>query len=339
MTVTILSEQVDLSEARLENDVLRGVVLIRAGMSKNRKHYSESVLRQSVPHFDGAKAYNGHAPNQPVTNITGWYSNPRYDEDKKAIIADRHFAPTQAGRDVKALVAEITDGRAPATLAGLSINAVGRVKASKFADGDGQEVESISSAESVDDVSNPAAGGTYLAASADDGLTARLFAEMTYEEFLEARPDYTERLRKDFKRVRQEETLKSAEAETQRVTTELAAEQAAHTELKATHSQALNNLAEAQRDLAVEKALAGVKVPLDWRESLREQLSAADPTAWADIIEREARKAQTSGYRPRVEDARGSGQQIERPVTEGQHFNPLPRGNERIEDWVTRVTS
>jgi len=46
MTTKILLETLDLSEATFDSDarVIKGVVLIRAGMSQNRRYYGEDVL-------------------------------------------------------------------------------------------------------------------------------------------------------------------------------------------------------------------------------------------------------------------------------------------------------
>ena len=67
---------------------------------------------------------------------------------------------------------DIVAGRAPERVAGLSINATGAVQRVKDAGGERVEVQKITFAESVDDVARPAAGGTYLAASASDDALA-----------------------------------------------------------------------------------------------------------------------------------------------------------------------
>lgn len=311
---TLLVEALDLSEAAFSQDgVLHDVVLIRAGMSKNRRHYSERLLQQAAPVFEGAKAYNDHAKQHKATDITGWYKNVRFTDGK--LLADRHFAPTQAGRDVQALAQEIVAGRAPADLAGLSINAAGKVKATTYTDGDGYEVESISAAESVDDVATPAAGGSYLAASAD-AMTSALLQAMSYEEFLEARPDYVERLRKDFKRVRQDDALKTAQAVTQRLQDELDSVQEQADALTQQRDTALAERDQAQRALAVEQALAAVKLPAAWKADLRKQLQEADPETWASVLQTEIDKA-GSAERKRV-PVTGAGQQVTPSLNEGE---------------------
>lgn len=328
LKTAVLIEALDLTEATFEDNVLRNVVLIREGKSLNSRGYiyPAEVLARDGKVFEGAKAYNDHAATHKTTDITGWYANVRYSEGK--LLADRHFTRNQAGQDVKAIAEDIVAGRAPATLAGLSINANGKVRKDN-------QVESITYAESVDDVANPARGGTYLAAGGDSPLMTALFNSLSYEEFLEARADYVERLRKDFKRVRQDDALKSAEAEAQRIQGELQEAQATIDNLDTAREKALSQLEEAQRALAIEKVLNDpkVKIPASWRESLREQLEAADPDTWGAVIEAEIRKA-GSVERKRV-PVTGADQQIETPMTERSE----PRAHSRAPDWGSILSS
>jgi hypothetical protein len=126
MTTQILIESLDLTEAQPHPDqrILRGVVLIRAGMSKNRRFYGESVLRDSASIFEGAKAYVNHPARanardaRSIRDISGWYAGVHFENG--ALRADRHFTRNQAGEDVWAIAEEIVGGRAPASLAGLS---------------------------------------------------------------------------------------------------------------------------------------------------------------------------------------------------------------------------
>lgn len=159
-----LSESIDLSEAQIDKEarVLRNVVLIKAGMSKTRRHYSEEVLRKAAPLFEGARAFDSHKEGERrVGEITGYYTDVRYE--KGALRADRHFTNTRAGRDVWEVAQAVASGQAPASLAGLSINARGAGKTKRLADGDAFMVESISDVISVDDVDAASAGGSYIA--------------------------------------------------------------------------------------------------------------------------------------------------------------------------------
>lgn len=325
MKTALLSESMDLSEARFEDNVLRNVVLIREGKSFNSRGYvyPASVLEKYAKVFEGAKAYNGHEKSHKSTDITGWYQGVHYE--KGALRADRYFTRNQAGQDIKLIAEDIVAGRAPATLAGLSINADGKLRK---ADANGDSVvESITYAESVDDVANPARGGTYLAASGDSPLLTAVFNDMTYEEFLEARADYVERLRKDFKRIRQDDALKSADAETQRVQGELNEAQTENTQLRADHETALTQLSEARRALVIEQVLNDpkVKLPVSWRDPLRKQLQDSPPEQWGAIIESERLKAGSAAVR-RV-PVTGAEQQIASPVQEAAVTNAAPDWN------------
>ncbi len=153
--------------------MIRGVVLIRAGMSKNRRFYGENVLQQAAPIFENSRAYANHPskseskdrPERSIRDLTGFYKNVVYENG--LLKADRYFTRTAAGNDAWEIAQDIAKGIAPSDLAGLSINAVGTGKVDTFEDGEALRVEGITSAISVDDVSVPAAGGGYaLTASA-----------------------------------------------------------------------------------------------------------------------------------------------------------------------------
>src|SRR5690606_24382967 len=79
----------------------------------------------------------------------------------------------------------VATGKAPKSLAGLSINAVGSAR--KREDG-GVVVEAISYAHSVDDVTTPAAGGGYVESVQGDALAQALIEAMTYDEWVSGRP-------------------------------------------------------------------------------------------------------------------------------------------------------
>jgi hypothetical protein len=306
MKTEILVEALDLSEAQInaESRILRGVVLIRAGMSKNRRFYSESLLRESASVFEGAKAYVNHAPQgndaRSVRDISGWYSGVTYENG--ALRADRHFARTQAGQDVWVIAEDIVSGRAPASLAGLSINAVGQGVMQRFDDGDALNVESISAALSVDDVSEAAAGGAYLLTAGMDGdLTAPLLRAMTFDEWTAARPDFVNRLHDDWR------TLSDIES------SELLLEaQVLLTQVEAERNTAIQQAQAIQRELEIEHLLIQVDLPPVWAKMLREQLCNSESGEWTAIIENERQKARSAGHRVAIDSAP---QQVQQPLT------------------------
>lgn len=325
MKTTILREAIDLTEARLDTSerLLRGVTLIRAGMSKNRRHYPAEVLERAAPIFEGVKAYDSHVKGaRKLAEITGWYRNVRYDAG--ALKADRYFSRTTAGQNVMAIVEDILAGVAPASLAGLSINAVGAGTAQKFADGDALNVESITAATSVDDVDEPAAGGTYLAASADgDALAADLLAALTFEEWFAARPEFIRRVHNELKQVRLDETTKAATAEADRkvkaADVEARQAQAALREaqerievLTTAREAAVAMEAAARRELTLERLLGSAKLPADLKAELRKQLSESDESRWQGILDYTLLTVQKAGG-ARVAVS-GADQQVQRPA-------------------------
>lgn len=337
MKTTIFTEQLDLSEAQVDGRVMRNVVLIRAGTSANRRHYSEDVLQKAAPVFEGVKAYDGHDRRaRKVAETTGWYANVRYENG--ALRADRYFTGTQAGRDVQSIAEDIVSGVAPKTLAGLSINATGTGKAQKLPDGDALVVEAITAAESVDDVATPAAGGGYTEQKSDDALAQALIESMTFEEFFASRPDYIERIQKELKTIRQDEAVKAAKAEADH-------NREALTELtkQLEEAQAAREAAERERDtarraLTVERILNDpkVKLPASWKNELRVKLSEADPEQWGGLVESYQKLAVSAGHKPRVE-VTGADYQENTPAPIQENQSLTPRADEGIGDWITRL--
>ena len=316
MTIQLLTETLDLSETAFdtENRTLRGVVLIRAGTSKNRRHYSETVLQSAAPVFENAPAYADH-PTKPgqgrsIREFTGQYKNVRYENG--ALRADRVFARTQAGMDAYAIAQDILEGRITPDVAGLSINAVGSGKNAKHDDGDVFEVESITKAASVDDVAQPAAGGSYRE-SVDDNLIAAAIEGMEYLEWYQMSTKHIERHAKELKTIRQDEAVKAAKAEADTLKLALEEAQAKLEALQSSHEAAVKESEIARRELAAEKRIAGVNVPKDWLKDLRERLVNASDDQWASIVENEEAKAKAAGHRVAVTNA---GQQVSAPIVE-----------------------
>jgi hypothetical protein len=339
MTQTqIFSEALDLTEATInaERRQIQGVVLIKAGMSKNRRHYSESVLQRDAHVFEGSKSFDNHAGgSRSIRDITGWYTNVRYTEGK--LMADRHFTETAAGNDAWAIAKAVMDGSAPRNLAGLSINAVGVGKKHATEEG-AMEIESITSAISVDDVSEPAAGGRFKE-SANGDLTAAFWEAVTFEEYQQARPEYIERLKKEWKTTRQDDAVKAARAESEEslkaVRAELDSANAALKEaqtqietLQAERDTAFIEVEKASRVNALEQALSKAIVPADWKKPLRESLLKADASAWAGMIETEETKAKSAGHRISVT---GASQQVNAPLKEAPKPKNAPYDMNKID--------
>jgi len=151
------------------------VTVIRAGTSSNNNHYPETLLRESAPLFDGARAFADHQPpmqaGQPrsVRDLVGHYRNPRYELTSQGgrLRADFHLLP---GQDW--LWGLIQEAERVPDLCGLSIDAKGEVKMGEVAGRQVRVVEAIRRVNSIDLVSKPAAGGSLdRILAADEDLT------------------------------------------------------------------------------------------------------------------------------------------------------------------------
>jgi len=318
--------------------------LIRVGRSANGRIYRPEVLQKAAPLFEGVKTYANHPsaserrerPERSTRDVTGWLSDVEWRED--ALYATRHFTRTQAGQDAWALVEDVVTGRAPVTLIGASINAIGR--ATRNDDGDWL-VESIDAVYSVDDVTTPAAGGGFLplGEGAGDDLTAALLQHLDYHEWYEAGKEraFTIRLQNEMKATRQTEALKAATAEAERVTLALQEAQAEITSLSEQNARLQQEVLAARRELELERALRQANLPAAWEASLREQLAAAPVEQWAAIFERERTKAAQAGRtRPAVS---GAGVVVAgAPSAAPVPIALTPRDEEDVEAWLRRIS-
>lgn len=303
----VIVEAIDLSEAVI--DVEAQTVrqrIIRAGRSANGRIYEPDVLRQAAPLFEGIKTFADHPlterserAERSVRHITGWLEQVTYTED--GLYALRHFTRNQAGQDAWALVRDIVEGRAPASLLGGSINAVGRAR--KLDNGDWL-IESIEAVHSVDDVTTPAAGGQFLplVASAGDSLTDQLLQAMSYDEYIAARPDYVERLKREWRAVRQTEAVAAAIQERDQARERLVeAEQEAErlrariADLEAETASLRVELTRKGLEAELERALRRAALPANIEEILREELAVLEPERWMEAVQRSVRLAAALG--------------------------------------------
>jgi len=345
MKTQVFVEQITLAEAVL--DIERRTArqaLIRSGRSANGRIYRPEVLQKAAPLFEGVKTYANHPsanerrerPERSTRDVTGWLTDVEWREE--GLYATRHFARTQAGQDTWALVEDVVTGRAPATLIGASINAVGR--ATKTDEGDWL-VESIDLVHSVDDVTTPAAGGGFLplGESAGDDLASALLGRVEYEEWYEAGKAraFTARLQNEMKAIRQTEALKAATAEAERVTLALQEAQAQITSLSDQSARLQQDVLAARRDLELERALRRAALPAAWETSLREQLAAAPVEQWAAILEREKLKATQAGARARPAVSGAGAVVAGAPSATPAPVALTPRDEEDVESWLRRI--
>jgi len=299
MSAAILCEQVELITESLDalNKTVK-VVLIKPGWSQNGRYYSRDVLAKAAPLFEGVKAYANHptreqlqrGDSRSVLDITGDYTNVQVREDG-ALVAERHVFGA-AGEAIWPLIVRSVETKRPTI--GISINAAGRLKEGEAEDRKGSVVEDISKANSADDVDAPAAGGEFTTLlMSTDSLTQDLLDTMTYEEFITARPDFIETIRKQLKRERQDEAVRAVSEERDQAHAALVE---AHARIADLEQEATTHRTAAEQErravaLAAVLTEARSKLPAEWHQDIEEELTQAAPDRWAAIVEREVRKA------------------------------------------------
>jgi len=306
MSTTVLIEQIELIEGTFDPE--RRTVkqrIIRAGESANGRYYKPETLQAALPLFARANVYADHPTPQAqrmgqarsVRETSGWLADPVFENN--ALVATRHFTKNQAGRDMMDLVSDIVDGIAPPTLMGASINAVGKVAEGEVNGKKTMMVEAITAVNSVDDVSSPAAGGGFEPLiHSGNVVLANVLEAMEFDEWRAARPEFEDKLKNEWKAVRQTEAVAAAIAERDQAQAALVE---ANQQMEAKTQQVSNletELASLRADLArkaleveLEKALREHRLPIEWETQLRAQLAEVEPAKWPAIIEAEARKA------------------------------------------------
>lgn len=167
-------------------------VLIRAGISASNVLYSDQMLREAAPLFEGARIYaksdDQHLKGtggRDIRQLVGWVENPRFVEAAgadtgriEASIRLPGLAETTRALLVEAIAAGQTD------LVGLSIDAAGKAT-TRMVEGKRTKVAaSITSVDSVDLIVEPGAGGRLirLVEAAPDTTTTDEEADMKLRE-------------------------------------------------------------------------------------------------------------------------------------------------------------
>lgn len=344
MRTQLFVESVELLEADKETRTVKQKI-ITVGESKNKRHYPETVLKGAVSLFEGAKTYADHPsrndmrnrPERSITDITGWLSDVHFDEASKAIVGTRHFTTNQKGQDAWQLAQQVVFENAPPSLFGASINALGRGE--KRDDGM-MEVAEITSVVSVDDVTTPAAGGGFDKLIASDGgdIVSAVMESADYEEWLESRPDYVERLRKEMKLARQTSAVKTAKAEADRAKEALKEAEDKRRAVLKEHEATLTELDKARRELIVVETLQKVRLPAEWKADLRPRLVESEPDEWAGIIQAEEQKAKR-GQRQTVDNLpKRRVQESYKPDPVAKASDSKPRADEDFNAWQSRIS-
>lgn len=296
MTPIALTETIDFAEMTIVDGTVQQV-LIRAGLSKNNRLYSEAVLQKAAGLFEGRQTYADHPsayeaadrPERSIHGLTGWLTNARYEAG--AVRATRHFTQNQAGKDAQALIMAVVNREAPATLIGASINALGTGKENEQGV---LVVESLDHIFSVDDVTAPAAGGGWGESySQRQHDLAAILGIMSYQEWQECRPDYYERLTRELKTIRQTKALTDAQVLAESLTADLEAVRDELQKVTATLEAERAQVSRLRTEQRIDRLLYASPLPEAWREDLRKQLLLAQPSEWSGIIENEIRKARS----------------------------------------------
>lgn len=143
------------------NRVFR-VRIIAYGVSRNRRRYTESVLRAAADLYDGAKAYDHHRTAEEmasgtIAGLVGWYSD--VEATSEGLEADLHLLPsaTHAAEALDASLAAQESGGEP--LVGISHDAQAQFRAITENGQTLQDCAAIIAVNSADIVAHPAAGG------------------------------------------------------------------------------------------------------------------------------------------------------------------------------------
>lgn len=304
----VFTESISLAEAQVNSEARTvDVVLIRPGWSANGRYYAQDVLAKAAPLFEGVKAYANHpsmdqlrrGESRSVLEITGQYTNVRIGDGGELRATREVFG--EAGERVWPLIVKSIEGTRP--VIGLSINAVGKAAPGEQDGRKGLIVEDISAANSVDDVTEPAAGGGYASLVAGvESLAQDILEALDFEEWSAARPEFVERLKREWKQVRQDEAVAAALQERDQVQSALVGVQrqvATLQEQQAGQDAEIARLrAENVRkglEVELERAFREAKLPGEWELELRKQLEHAEPDQWLGIVAAERRKARAAG--------------------------------------------
>lgn len=145
------------------------VRIVAAGVSKNKRRYTESVLRKAAPLYEGAAAYDHHRTDEElrtstINGLVGHYRNVEAQAD--GVYGDLHLLPS-ASHAAEALDAAIASQAAGLpSLVGISHDVRATFKTVVSGGERLQEATQIVSVDSADIVAKPSAGGLAVRAVA-----------------------------------------------------------------------------------------------------------------------------------------------------------------------------
>lgn len=158
------------------------VIVIESGLSANRNVYEAAALRAALPLYDGARIFTDHNETprrfgRSVNECVGFIRDPKAvfvarEATGPAVFAVGGTACITRASFREELVDAWTMGKPD--LFGLSHDVRAKSQVQMLADGPAVKVESISKVDSVDFVTNPAAGGRVLRLVASDVVATSL---------------------------------------------------------------------------------------------------------------------------------------------------------------------
>lgn len=180
-----------VTEAQGDKGPHLAIQCIAAGMSLNRTHYSEEVLKEAAPLYEGARIFLDHSWSTSVRNLAGSLDNASWSPSKGGVQADAYPATElEAGQlllnlaraELRFRESGILDD--DEALFGFSHVAWTQGEFKEDDEGEYYEIQAITEVESVDAVTFPAANG-YMK-SMTEGRRNQLLSLMARDPTLEA---------------------------------------------------------------------------------------------------------------------------------------------------------
>jgi hypothetical protein len=351
-----LAELTDLQESQLDDAqfIARGVTLIRPGFSKNTdksgrpRYYPAAMLKRDASKFEGVRSYANHPrksdekdlPERDIKDITGYFENVRAADDG-TITADYRVVGS-ARQWLWPLIQET--GRKP-DLVELSINALGETSIGKIDGRDSIIIEGIVKGNSVDNVTSGAAGGTFkgaLLASDPDKLTSDLIEAMPFEQWRGVKPDYVDKLKAEWKTIRETEALKEVQTINESLQGELAT-------LREKYQADTGELVQLRRASMADRILKDSGLPFPLRDAVRDDLLLCEgESAMLEVIQREKKKY-IAAPKEKISIDSGNGKPVTQ-VAEVRRVHPatvlfgikesnIPLPNETAEEYKRRIAN
>lgn len=303
------------------------VEIVQYGRSLNGREYPAPVMREAVPLYEGAKAYDHHRTDEEVTTgsvagLIGSYHGVRATET--ALVGTLRLLPSAShvGELLDRSLENQTMGLEP--LVGIShdVRAVctARIEGGRRI----QEAKQIVAVASADVVANPAAGGrvTRMVASAGDPLDQphrntihpTKGPRMNLKQLLEAyrTADATQRV----ELLRENATVITAAGLDD--TTVIRMAEAIPAPVAAGTVTVMHDKTTRLARMLVAEEVTGAKLDARLVESIIDELPArfteADLAAKVDAYRKVLAVTETAGLRPTVPDARVTGEEMDRKL-------------------------